>query len=87
MISSGGIRNGLDVVKSLSMGARSAGMAWHLLVEASKGYKSLCTEIGSILEEIRAGIFLGGASSAKGSGSIQYNITGKTGKMVDGWTK
>lgn len=83
LISSGGIRNGLDVVRSLSLGATAAGMAWHLLVPASKGYKDLCAEIENLMTEIRAGLFLSGAGSASEGRKVKYYLTGRTSQLME----
>jgi len=71
MIATGGLTSGLDLVKALSLGADLGGMAWPLLKPASISYDALKMEIEMVIEEIRVGIFLSGASSVKDMSSKQ----------------
>ena len=64
LIATGGLRDGLDVGRALALGADCGGMARALLIAASKGYPSLRGEIGSILDELRAVVFLSGVKKA-----------------------
>ena len=65
LIASGGIRNGLDAARGLALGADCAGMARSLLVASSKGYEFLKSELGSVIDELRASVFLCGRDSAR----------------------
>ncbi len=82
VIATGGIRNGRDVVRSLVLGATTAGMAYPLLKAAERGYDELERTIGSIIEEIRVGLFLSGASSVDESRNIRYVLTGMSGDLI-----
>ncbi len=83
VIATGGLRTGLDIARSLSLGASSGGMAWTLLRAASKGYDRLSEEIEVILEELRIALFLSGASSVKEMGDRPPVLTGVTKEIVD----
>lgn len=83
LIGSGGIRNGLDIVKALVMGASVSGMAWHLLENASMGYDEVKKEIEAVLSEIKAGLFLSGVNSARNAGSATHYVTGITRDILE----
>lgn len=83
VISTGGLRNGLDIARSLALGARSGGMAYHLLHAASKGYENLEKEIEMILLELRSAAFLSGVSSTVELHSVNPMITGRTREILD----
>ncbi len=65
IIGSGGIRNGLDAVKSIVLGADLAGIAWPALIKAQKGKKETEKLLSSIEEEIKISMFLTGAKNIK----------------------
>jgi isopentenyl-diphosphate delta-isomerase len=83
LIGTGGLRNGLDIVKAITMGATAGGMAWKLLKAASKGYEDLIKELNYIEDEIRAGIFLTGKTSTTELMCSNYILTGLTKEMLD----
>ncbi|MGA1819843.1 MAG: type 2 isopentenyl-diphosphate Delta-isomerase [Thermoplasmatota archaeon] len=83
LIATGGLRNGQDVVKAISVGADIGGMAWPLLVAASRGYRELEIEIAHIMDEIRAGLFLTGCRSVSGVSKPKHVITGWTREYID----
>lgn len=61
-ISSGGLRNGLDVAKSIAMGADLAGFARKLIIAAHNGAESLSEAISLIMLELKVAMFLSGAN-------------------------
>lgn len=63
IIASGGIRNGLEVAKCLSLGADACGLARPMLESASKGRPELEAFADKVLEELRATMFITGAKS------------------------
>jgi len=65
IIASGGIRTGLDIVKSLVLGADLAGIAVSALIEAKKGEKSVEKLIEVLEQETRISMFLTGAKNLK----------------------
>jgi len=58
IISTGGIRNGLDAAKALALGASCAGIARALLEPATKGKEDVVYEVDAIIKELRATMFL-----------------------------
>jgi isopentenyl-diphosphate delta-isomerase len=64
-ISSGGLRNGLDVAKSIALGADLAGFARKFIIAANAGYKNLAESIELILLELKVAMFLSGVMDLK----------------------
>ncbi len=73
IISTGGIRNGLDATKALALGANAAGIAHALLAPAIKGKKSTIFEIDLIIREIRTAMFLVGADNVEKLSDVEWN--------------
>jgi isopentenyl-diphosphate delta-isomerase len=61
IIATGGIRNGLDAARAISLGADAAGIAHALLKPATKGKSALVFEMDMIIKELRAAMFLTGS--------------------------
>ncbi len=75
VVASGGIRNGVDIVKSLVLGASLAGLAQPFMKMYFKGLLEEFVE--QIIHEIRIGMFLVGASSISSlQNDVDYVITG-----------
>lgn len=70
-ISSGGLRNGLDVAKSIALGADLAGFARKFILAADKGYEELQNSIQLINLELKTVIFL---CSATDLNSLQSKL-------------
>ncbi|MGA1822262.1 MAG: type 2 isopentenyl-diphosphate Delta-isomerase [Thermoplasmatota archaeon] len=83
VIATGGLRNGLDIARSMALGASCGGMAYHLLRAASKGYDYLKNEIDMILMELRAAVFLSGVSRSSELHGIDPIIIGRTKDILD----
>ena len=72
IISTGGIRNGLDVAKALALGANAAGIAHTLLKPAIKDKKSTIFELDVIIKELRTTMFLVGAENVKQFSDVEW---------------
>ena len=78
IISSGGIRNGLEAVKSLALGADAIGMALPVLKASYMGEKVLFNFFEKFLAEMKVAMFLVGANNLKELKKADLVITGKT---------
>ncbi len=78
LISSGGIRNGLDAVKSLALGADAIGMALPVLKASEIGKKALDQFFERFLQEMKVAMFLVGANNLEDLRKADLVITGKT---------
>ena len=66
IIASGGIRNGIDVAKSIALGATLAGFAGDFLRAAvSGGVPAVVDTAGAITDELRVAMFCSGAADLK----------------------
>ncbi len=63
LIASGGIRTGLDVAKSIALGADAAGMAMPLLKAADDSAESVIRTLQTVIDEFRICLFCTGATS------------------------
>ena len=61
IISTGGIRNGIDAAKSLALGASCTGVAHTFLKPATKSQNSILFEVETLIKELRTAMFLVGA--------------------------
>jgi len=78
---SGGVRNGLDIVKSLCLGAEAAGMAGRLLKPALESTEAVISVMHQLLSEIRIACFGLGVRSVKDLG--QSHIFQLSGRPLD----
>jgi isopentenyl-diphosphate Delta-isomerase len=78
VISSGGIRSGLDAAKAIALGADSVGIALPVLKEAYLGYKEVIKVIERFQESLKAAMFLVGASNLDELKNSNLVIRGKT---------
>lgn len=79
LIAGGGIRTGLDVAKSIALGADAAGIATPLLKAASISAESVMTVLREIIEVLRFAMFCVGAASIKelkGSPLLKKKVRG-----------
>jgi isopentenyl-diphosphate delta-isomerase len=83
IIASGGIRNGLDIAKSLALGANLAGMALPVLKQAAISRDSLASFLRKINYEFKTVMFAVGCSNVQAMKKVRYVITGE---LAD-WSK
>tara|TARA_B100000029_G_scaffold516714_2_gene633150 strand:- start:13458 stop:14540 length:1083 start_codon:yes stop_codon:yes gene_type:complete len=75
IIASGGLRNGLDLAKSIALGADIGGYARPMLTPASKSYNSLTAFINQLILELKSTMFLIGAKNIRELKSTEYITT------------
>lgn len=78
VISSGGIRSGLDAAKAIALGSEAVGIALPVLKEAYIGYKEVVNVIERFNESLKAAMFLVGASNLDELRSSNLIIRGQT---------
>ena len=75
LISSGGLRNGLDVAKSIVLGATLCGFAHPMLTHSARSYSSLRDYIELLNIELRSTMFLTGCKNIKQLSNTKYVIS------------
>ncbi len=83
VIATGGIRSGIDVAKSLALGASLCGVALPLVAPALKGNKDVVDKLALVIEELRAAMFLCGCSTVEDFDKTPVVITGSTKEYLD----
>ncbi len=78
VISSGGIRSGLDAAKALALGAEAVGIALPLLKEAYISHEAVAAKIERFKDSLKIAMFLVGASNVKELRKCDLVISGKT---------
>ncbi|MDF7663249.1 phosphomevalonate kinase [Bifidobacterium sp. ESL0763] len=79
VMASGGVRNPLDVVKALALGARAVGVSGHFLqVLSSHGEDGLAAEIEAWKDQVRSLMALLGAKTVADLGATDLLVTGKS---------
>ncbi|MCJ7571642.1 MAG: alpha-hydroxy-acid oxidizing protein [Candidatus Thermoplasmatota archaeon] len=70
------MRNGLDVAKSLVLGADAAGIARALLEPAISGKLQVIDEVDAIIKELRATMYLLGIDKVSKMPDADWTIVG-----------
>lgn len=82
VIASGGVRSGINVAKSLALGASLAGMASPILRPATKDSNKVKKVLLFIIEELKNTMFLVGAESTQRLKKAPLVLTGKTAEWL-----
>lgn len=82
VIASGGVRSGINVAKSLALGASLAGMASPILRPATKDSNKVKKTLQFIIEELKNTMFLVGAESTQKLKKAPLVLTGKTAEWL-----
>ncbi|MBU0623514.1 MAG: type 2 isopentenyl-diphosphate Delta-isomerase [Candidatus Thermoplasmatota archaeon] len=83
VIATGGLRSGLDVARAITIGASSTGMAGRLLPAALEGKDALTRELNTIIDELKAAMFLVGAKDLKELAVSKAILTGRSKDWLD----
>jgi isopentenyl-diphosphate Delta-isomerase len=78
LISTGGVRNGLDMARALAMGATLVGMGFPFLKAASESYEAVCELVEGVVTELKVAMQLSGAASIEHLQQADIVITGET---------
>jgi isopentenyl-diphosphate delta-isomerase len=82
VIATGGIRNGLDMAKAITLGADLCGVALPFLAPAMKGEQELLRTVSAFVQELKVAMFLSGARSPAALKEKTPYITGMTLQML-----
>ncbi|MEE8167914.1 MAG: type 2 isopentenyl-diphosphate Delta-isomerase [Candidatus Hydrothermarchaeales archaeon] len=83
VISTGGIRNGLEVAKALALGAIACGIGLPLLRKAVKSSREVIGELSTVIEALKIAMFLVGAENIKELREQDIIIVGKTREWLE----
>jgi isopentenyl-diphosphate Delta-isomerase len=78
LISTGGVRNGLDVARALALGATLVGMGFPFLKAASESYEKVCELLETVVAELRVAMQLSGTSSVSAMQQTDVVVSGET---------
>lgn len=82
VIASGGMRNGIDIVKALALGASLGSATYPFLEPATNGSEHVKEELQYFIEEARNAMFLIGANSIQKLEEVPVVLTGKTAEWL-----
>jgi isopentenyl-diphosphate delta-isomerase len=82
IIASGGIRTGLDVAKSLALGASLVSVSAPVLRPATQGVGQVKKTLELIIEELKNALFLTGSDTIKKLKKVPLVVTGKTAQWL-----
>ena len=82
LIASGGIRNGLEIAKCISLGANMCAMAYPFLKAASESKETLFKFSELIINELKGTMFLTGSSHISDLSKSRLILTGELADMV-----
>ncbi len=78
LISTGGVRNGLDIARALALGATLVGMGFPFLKAASESYESVCELLETVIAELKVAMQLSGAANIAQLRQVDVVVTGET---------
>ena len=78
LISTGGVRNGLDIARALALGATLIGMAFPFLKAASESYEKVCELLEGVIAEMKVAMQLSGAANIEQLSQVDVVVTGET---------
>ncbi len=78
LISTGGVRSGLDVARALALGATLVGMGFPFLKAASESYEAVCELLESVVAQMKVAMQLSGAANMAQMREVDVVVTGET---------
>jgi len=78
LISTGGVRTGLDMARALALGATLVGIGFPFLKAASQSYDAVCELLETIVAELKVAMQLSGAASLEQLQQTDLVVTGET---------
>jgi isopentenyl-diphosphate delta-isomerase len=78
LISTGGVRTGLDMARALALGATLVGIGFPFLKAASQSYDAVCELLETIVAELKVAMQLSGAASIEQLQQTDIVVSGET---------
>jgi isopentenyl-diphosphate delta-isomerase len=78
LISTGGVRTGLDMARALALGATIVGMGFPFLKAASESYDAVCELLEKTVAELKVAMQLSGVASIEQLQQTDVVVTGET---------
>jgi isopentenyl-diphosphate delta-isomerase len=78
LISTGGVRNGLDMARALALGATLVGMGFPFLKAASESYEAVCELVETVIAQLKVAMQLSGANTIAQLCEVDIVVTGET---------
>ncbi len=78
LISTGGVRTGLDMARALALGATLVGMGFPFLKAASESYEAVCELVETVIAQLKVAMQLSGASTITQLREVDIVVTGET---------
>lgn len=78
LISTGGVRTGLDMARALALGATLVGIGFPFLKAASQSYDAVCELLETIVAELKVAMQLSGAATIEQLQQADIVVTGET---------
>src|SRR5712691_867283 len=78
LISTGGVRTGLDMARALALGATLVGMGFPFLKAASESYDADCKLLETVVAELKVAMQLSGAATIEQLQQTDIVVTGET---------
>lgn len=78
LISTGGVRNGLDMARALALGATLVGMGFPFLKAASESYEAVCELLETVIAQLKVAMQLSGAATIAQLRDVDVVVTGET---------
>ncbi|HZU69807.1 MAG TPA: type 2 isopentenyl-diphosphate Delta-isomerase [Ktedonobacteraceae bacterium] len=78
LISTGGVRNGLDIARALALGASLVGIGFPFLKAASESYEAVCELLETLVAELKVAMQLSGAANIAQLQQADVVIGGET---------
>lgn len=83
MIATGGLNTGLDVARAIVLGANAGGMARAFLKAGTESKEAVVNEINTIIEELKAAMFLVGVTNLNELADEPYLVLGDLRPWMD----
>ena len=83
VVASGGVRNGIDVAKSIALNASLASLSQPVLEAAVKGAQETQKLLSCLINELRNVMFLVGAKNLESLAKVPAVVTGKTAEWLN----